>query len=171
MPPTVADAQLRKQGRLFAALTTVLVVMLAILVVSRDLVLPLLRTGRAGDWDLGALAVTIGEQLLVIGPAIFYLLALGALVRTFGELADEQPFGPALVKGVGGVGENLVWGALTAIVIAPLIWRWTHGQPGGFGVELELESAVILMVGAALALLARLLHSAVSMKTELAEII
>ena len=171
MPPSSSDAQLRQQSHLFGVLTVILAVMLGVLVVARDAVLPLLLTGRAEDWDPRALAATAGEQLIVIGPAVFYLLALGALVRTFGELAHERPFGPALVNGVGGMGENLVWGGVTAIVIAPLLTRWTQGRPGGFDIDLELESVVILLVGAALALLARLLRRAAAMKAELDEII
>jgi hypothetical protein len=171
MPSSPSDAEMRQQSRLFGVLTITLTVMLGMLVVARDLVLPLLVTGRAEDWDAQALGFTAGEQLIVVGPALFYLLALGALVRTFGELAEERPFGPALVRGVNGLGQNLIWGGMTAILIAPLLARWTQNRPGGFDVNLELESVVILLVGAALALLARLLRHAVSMEAELDEII
>jgi len=131
-------------------------------------VIDIAREGGAAPLDV---ANRLLRELAAAAPAIFYVCALWALRDTFARLAGGMGLEPALSRGVGEVGTNLVWGAIQAVLITPNILAWTDERPGGFELRLETASIVIGFVGGALTLLARLFARAAEQKAELDEII
>jgi heme exporter protein D len=151
-------------------LATVVLPLLALPVVLQPVLLVLTRLRQ--DVEPLAIAHELGQALIQITPALLYLWALLAVRRLFSELArQERPFQPALVEGLRRIGWSLAWGAGMDVVGAPMLLRWTDGEPGG-SVAHYLPSAVALgVVGLALVLLSRLLQRAAALQDELDQII
>lgn len=111
------------------------------------------------------------REFAAAGAAIFYACAIWALRSVFARLSEGVRFEPALGRGVGRVGEYLVWGAVTAVVITPNVLNQTDGTPGGFDLNPDANSLVIGVVGVGLMLLGGLFSRAAAQETELNEII
>jgi hypothetical protein len=160
-------ADLQRDCRQFRDLTT-----FVLAVVGAMLTLPLLveLIQQADEQSPRALLDLTLEYLLRISPGVFYLLALWAVRRTFGELSHGRLFQPALARGLRDVGSNLAWGAGMDVLGAPVLLRWVEGVPGSV---LHFNTAAIALgvVGLALALLARLLKRAADMQAELDQFI
>lgn len=140
-------------------------------IVLRHGVQPLIDMAREGGVEPIDAADRLLREGVTAAPAVLYACALWALRNTFARLAQGVGFEPALARGVGQVGTNLLWGAITAVLIAPNILNQTDGTPGGFDLRLETASVVIGFVGGALTLLARLFARAADQRAELDEII
>lgn len=105
--------------------------------------------------NLGETLKVITTFWLTILPQAFYLLGLWAASSVFARLGRGDSFGPALVKGLRGVGGHLIYGALAAIVIVPTLMPMLTEHWRGFRYNLEIESVTIGLIGAVLYLLAK----------------
>jgi len=151
-------------------LATVVLVILGLSVAAQPVLLVI--SSLREDAPPAVMAQDLGQALIRMTPAIFYVSALWAVRRIFSELARrDRPFGPALAKGLRGVGWSLAWGAGMDVVGSPMLLRWTDGERGG-SVAHYIPAAVALgVVGLALVVLARLLDQASAIQDELDQII
>lgn len=106
-----------------------------------------------GEWrQNGAAIVTFWLALLAPG---FYLCAAWAAANVFANVNKGSPFAPSLVKGIREVGQNLVIGALAAIVIVPSVTPWLSDRFRGIRYDTDIESVTICLVGVVLYILAK----------------
>ncbi len=104
-------------------------------------------------------------------PTGFCLSALWVATNVFERLSRGEAFNAAVVKGLRGIGLNLILSALSAIVIVPFlkplaqdIGNWGHNLTLGLGVNINVESATVGVIGLVLYLVAR---QGRALKTEL----
>lgn len=147
-------------------LTTIVLLVLA-LAVGSQLLLNVLGELRDGVAPLHV-AREFGEDLIRVTPAIFYLCALWAVRRVFGELTRAEPvFRPALERGLREVGSSLAWGAGTEVLGAPMLLRYVDGERGGAVAHYIPAAIAIGVVGLALVLLSRLIGRGAALQDEL----
>ncbi len=118
---------------------------------------------------LKTLAFTSGDTAHNIGVILadwagmlstgFCLSALWVATDVVGRLSGGQAFNPAVIKGLRGIGLNLVLSALSAIVIAPflkpLFESLGHGATLSLGVDINVQSTTVGMIGLVLFLVAQ----------------
>ena len=101
-------------------------------------------------------------------PQGFCLSALWVATNVVGRLSGGEAFNAAVTKGLRGIGLNLVLSALSAIVIQPflkpLFQGLGHSVILSLGVNLNVESVTIGMIGLVLFLVA---HQGRVLKAEL----
>ena len=93
----------------------------------------------------------------ILAPA-FYLFALWAASDVFDRMDKGDAFGPAMVKGLKEVGNNMIYGAVAAIFIAPtliFLIDTNFERMTGFKYHVEIEHLTIGAIGLVLSLLAR----------------
>lgn len=100
-------------------------------------------------------------------PSIFYIWALCTLRGLFAGLADEGlRFQSGLMTSLARIGWALVCGGLTAILTAPVISRLTQPHHlGGFAI-FDVPALVLVMLGVALIVLARMVRQALALQAE-----
>lgn len=114
-----------------------------------------------GDWRASA---------VVLIPAVFYLWALWSIRGVFGALAEGGRLQPALAAGLTRVGQALVLGAASSVLLVTNLLRWIGAIEGGYA-HFDVPGIVLGVVGLALLLLARLLEHAAAVQAELDEIV
>jgi hypothetical protein len=129
---------------------------------------------RKLDFISGNAAHNIGIILaywLDMLPNGFCLAALWVATNVFGRLSRGDAFNAAMVKGLRGIGLNLILSALSAIVIVPFLkplaldlGTWGHSLTLNLGVNINVESATIGVIGLVLYMVA---HQGRTLKTEL----
>jgi hypothetical protein len=163
------DSGLRRQSRLFAGITTgiMLLLVLLILLTVRLAVLDADEDGTSA----GVAAVGLGLYWL---PALFYLWGLWAIRRIFRDLARGAMFEPAVGAGLTHLGWAIVGGAAASAVAVPNLLRWSI-QAGLFPgstrphqglLHFDVASLLLALVGGAILLLARLLRIAAAYQEE-----
>lgn len=105
--------------------------------------------------DTWAALTGVSTFCFTLLPQAFYLLGLWAASTVFARLAKGDAFGPSLVKGLRGVGSNLIYGAAAAIVIVPTILPMLQDRFRGIRYDAEIESFTIGLIGVVLYLLAK----------------
>jgi hypothetical protein len=80
----------------------------------------------------------------------FYLCALWAASDVFASLDKGEGFGPSLIKGLKGMGSNLIYGAFAAIIIAPSLQPLFEGYFRGLRHDFEIENLTIGLIGVVL---------------------
>lgn len=104
--------------------------------------------------DLWAnLSVIFAFWVTILAPG-FYLCALWALGAFFRKSASDEEFGPAMVKSLKEVGQNLLIGSVAAILIEPTIMVWMEIGFRGVRVSTDIADVTIGFIGIALYLLA-----------------
>jgi len=89
---------------------------------------------------------------------VFFLAALWAASETLVRIDREEPFGPAMVRGLKEIGACLMIGAFAAIIAQPsLIFLIGNGfqEMRGVRFNLDVENVTLALVGLVLVLLAR----------------
>jgi hypothetical protein len=150
---------LRARSRQFAALTALLGLALVAGI--------LLSFGAAllgPPQDVAARAIL---YVLYWFPALFYLWGLAAIRRAFIDMARGALFGPAVARGLRHLGWALLLGGTAAAAVLHVLQ--SASLPGGFadgtvkpfaGTGFDPAHLMLVLVGAALLLLARLLRIA-----------
>lgn len=123
----------------------------------------------AASSDLGAQEPlrVIGENLIRMLPAVLFLGALSAVRKVCVRLRQGELFDAAVGRGVSDIGSSLLWGAAALVVITPNLLAMVRGDYGGLGLDVEIESIVIGVVGAVMMLLGRVLGRAARIHDEL----
>jgi hypothetical protein len=121
-------------------------------------------------------AATASEQrqlllgLVQVSPGICYLWALWAMRRALGNLVTGQLFQPTVARALRQIGGGVIAGAMISIFAVTNISRViVHGR-GGFA-DFDMSGIVLVMVGAALILFARLVDLARRLEAELDDMI
>jgi Protein of unknown function (DUF2975) len=109
--------------------------------------------------------------LLVRLPVIFYLAAIWSMRMATSQLANGVMFDLFFPKLLTRVGWALALGALTSVLIGPLLQRAMLGNHFGGLAAFDPAAIAVGMVGLLLAILARLLEQAANMRLELEEIL
>lgn len=109
-------------------------------------------------------AQLISAYVVTILPAGFYLMALVSAGEVFSHMEKSGAFTASIVKGLKGTGENLMWGALTAVVLAPTLVPVLEGRFRGIRWDMQIESITIGLIGLLLWLITR---QGQSLKTEM----
>ena len=89
---------------------------------------------------------------------VFFLAALWAASETLVRIDREEPFGPAMVRGLKEIGACLMIGAFAAIIAQPsLIFLIGNGfqEMRGVRFNLDVENVTLALVGLVLVLLSR----------------
>lgn len=108
--------------------------------------------------------------LVHVSPAIAYLWALWAVQRALGDMAAGRLFQPVVAGALRRIGYGVMAGALLSIFAVTNLSRVIlHGR-GGFA-YFDLSGMMLVIIGAALVLLARLVEQAGRLQRELDEII
>jgi len=150
------ELQLRRQSRMFANATTVLMLILCFGIAvcfSTALMAP------AGDVH----QITLLHALYWF-PSLFYLWVLVAIRRTFVDIAAGAMFGPSIERGLRHLGWCMVAGGTAGTLLAP----WVRSAPLPAGVVdgrtqifgIDDADLVIALIGLAVLLLARLISLA-----------
>lgn len=95
--------------------------------------------------------------ITILAPG-FYLCALWALSDVFGRLNRGDAFGPNMIRGLKGVGSNLMYGAFTAIILAPtlsVLFANEFRSLAGIKHDNDIENLTIGLIGLALYALAK----------------
>ncbi len=100
-------------------------------------------------------------------PSVFYIWALWTLRGLFAGLSGEGlRFQSGLMTSLARIGWALVAGGLTTIVTAPMISTLTKPHHmGGFAV-FDVPALVLVMLGVALIILARMVRQALALQAE-----
>jgi hypothetical protein len=109
------------------------------------------------DGSSGAGMMTPAYWVSLLAPA-FFLWALWSASDVFVRMDRGEAFGPVMVKGLKGIGGNLMLGAFAIIVVQPsLIFLIGNGfrEMRGVRFNLDLENVTLGLVGLVLILLAR----------------
>ena len=154
-----AEDAIRRRSRQFAT-ATALLALLIIGVFAFTMVTALTAPAR----DRQALVVLYGVYWF---PSLFYLWALVAIRRTFLDIGRGSLFAMAVAKGLRQVGwALLIGGAVNSLIIrvvqsAYLPGGFSTGETHAFrGVEFDPAYIMLILIGLALLLLARLVHAA-----------
>ena len=139
-----------------------LFLLLLIGVIGLDVVLAL----QASSSEKALLAV-----LLIRLPIAFYLAAIWSMRMATAQLAQGATFDLLLPKLLTRVGWSLAFGALTSVLISPLLQRAMLGNHFGGLAAFDPAAIAIGLVGLLLAILARLFEKAAEMRSELDEIL
>lgn len=101
-------------------------------------------------------------------PNGFCLSALWVATHVFDRLSRGEAFNPAVVKGLRGIGLNLIMSAVSAILIIPCLKPFFedlgHGITLGVTFNANIESVTIGLIGIVLYAVA---HQGRALKTEL----
>lgn len=123
-----------------------------------------------------ALQASSSEQalvavLLIRLPIAFYLAAIWSMRMATAQLAQGATFDLLLPKLLTCVGWSLALGALTSVLISPLLQRAMLGNNFGGLATFDPAAIAVGLVGLLLAILARLFEQAADMRSELDEIL
>ncbi len=101
-------------------------------------------------------AVVFAFWAALLAPG-FYLCALWPASDVFARMSKGDAFGPAMTKGLRGMGLNLMMGAFAALVFSPTLIRFveTHFRSYGLHYHVEIESLTIGLLGIVLYMLAK----------------
>ncbi len=113
----------------------------------------------------------LGFVLLVRLPIVFYLAAIWSMRLATSQLAQGVTFDRLLPKMLTRVGWALALGAVTSVLISPLLQRAMLGNHFGGLAAFDPAAIAVGLVGLLLAILARLLEQAADMRSELDEIL
>lgn len=100
-------------------------------------------------------ASLISAHVVTVLPAGFYLMALVSAGEIFTRMEKYGAFTASIVKGLTGIGENLMWGAVTAVVLAPTLVPVLEGRFRGIRWDIQIESVTIGLIGLLLWLITR----------------
>ena len=109
--------------------------------------------------------------LLTRLPIAFYLAAIWSMRMATAQLAQGATFDLLLPKLLTRVGWALALGALTSVLISPLLLRTMLGNHFGGLAAFDPAAIAVGLVGLLLAILARLFEQAAEMRSELDEIL
>lgn len=155
--------------KLFARQATQLRRALTILFASAATALVAERLGYAGVYAGTADAAAVGKQALLAIPGAVQLAALWQLRRMAVEAAAGSPFAAAAARGLRRAGVLLIVAALLTLFAAPAL----HGlldEARPRLIDFDMTTIITGAIGAALALVARLLDQARAVQSELDEI-
>lgn len=159
----------RRHCRTLQIMATGVFVCLALVLAFPYLLIPLAHVAMTEA------ATASGQRQLLLGlvqvsPGICYLWALWAMRRALGSLAAGQLFQPTVARALRQIGGGVIAGAMISIFAVTNISRViVHGR-GGFA-YFDMSGIVLVMVGAALIMLARLVDQARRLEAELDDMI
>lgn len=146
---------------------TVFALIAVIAAIMLQYVLPSVLGLATGEDDLRAFTQSAGLALIAALPALIFASALSSTEKLFGRLAKGELFTLAVGKGVSGIGQALLSGAVAMALITPNLLAWVGGDYGGMELKLEPETLVIGVVGAAMLLMGRMFRRAGAVQDEL----
>ncbi len=167
MATLILDDPLRKQARVlhFAALVIVLAAVINILRASG--LFPFLFAVIGGD------GAAEGEALLsaLIGllPVFFYAAAVAMAGRIFDRVSKGEVFSRRNSGALGSVGGNVMFGAVSALLVAPVLHAWTNGEV--FDLSFEPANMLLIVVGGLIQMLGFVHARATALRAELDEIV
>jgi len=160
----IALADFRRRNRLFAAIATAAIAVIAG-IMALTLLVVITRWDALADQTLRRLALTWA-------PTPFYLWALWSLRGMFGAFARAGlSFQPALAGALVRIGWGLLLGALTTLVASPFVlaMRAPRGMTGGFA-TFNVPAFTLGIVGLALIATARILRHGARIEAEAASL-
>ena len=101
-------------------------------------------------------------------PQGFCVAALWEASTVFDRLSRGDAFNKAVVRGLRGIGLNLVLSALAAVVIVPSLKPAVLGQGWAVNLNIDIESITIGLIGLVMYLVAR---QGTAMKAELEQFV
>ncbi len=114
-----------------------------------------LKTLQFVAGDAGHNVGTVFAFWMVLLPAGFYLCALWAAANVLARLGKGDAFGPAMRKGLRGMGINLLFSALARVILIPVVAPMLDPKMGGFELSASIEGVTIGLIGAVFLLLAQ----------------
>jgi hypothetical protein len=108
--------------------------------------------------------------LVHVFPALAYLWALWAVQRALRDMAAGRLFQPVVAAALRQIGVGVMIGALLNIFAVTNLTRVIAHTRGGFA-YFDLSGMVLVIIGAALVLLARVVEQASQLQRELDEIV
>lgn len=91
---------------------------------------------------------------LKIAPTAFYVTAMWHLSWIFRAISKGEEFTKSIISGLKKTGENLMLGAVFAILISPTLIEWLLTRRG-FAFHANSETLLILLFGGALYMLSQ----------------
>lgn len=154
-----AETAIQRRGRQFASVTALLA-----LVIIGAFSLSMGSAFTAPPADRTGLAALYAVYWV---PSLFYLWALMALRRTFGDIGRGALFGSTVARGLRHVGWALLIGGIVNSIIIRIVQN--SYLPGGFstgethafrGLSFDPAYVMLVLIGLALLLLAKLIKAA-----------
>lgn len=139
------------RGRIGLGIKLLVVVLTLALIGDKSDQLETLDFTRGEAWVNIQAIIAFWTTILAPG---FYLCALWALGAFFTRSQSEGDFGPAMVKSLREAGQNLLIGAVSAILIAPTVTVWLTEGFRGLRITTDIAAVTIGFIGMALYLLA-----------------
>jgi hypothetical protein len=148
-----------------AAFRITAIVLTIVFIISESAGLKTLAFVHGNAWHNVGLVFAYWIDML---PQGFCLGALWVATNVFHRLGRGEAFNPAVVKGLRGIGLNLVMSAVSAILIVPCLKPLLQGLGESFVLSLafnaNVESVTIGLIGLVLYMVAR---QGSALKTEL----
>jgi hypothetical protein len=101
---------------------------------------------------------------------VLLLLAVLAAQRVFARMGEGVIFSAANAADIGSIGDNVLWAAIATVLIAPNLSAWVRGE-GGFHFDGHDWAVLLGVVGAAIALMGRVLGLANRINAENEQIV
>src|SRR5262245_58324049 len=165
-------AEICRQSRGLSTLFRVIAIAMAASLVASRLVWPLLNLGeRAGGgapWR--GVVQYVGVSLIEALPAVLLLLGVLAAQRVFARMSRGAIFSADNANDIGSMGDNVLWAAIATVLIVPNMSAWVRGE-GGFHFDGHDWAFLLGVLGAAIALMGRVLGLANRIKAENEEIV
>jgi hypothetical protein len=146
---------------------TVFALIAVIVAIMLQYILPSVLGLATGADNVRAFTQSLGVALIAALPAFIFASALSSTEKLFGRLAQGELFTGAVGKGVSGIGQALLFGAVAMALITPNLLAWVNGDYGGMELKLEPETLVIGVVGTAMLLMGRMFRRAGALQDEL----
>lgn len=154
-----AETEIQRRSRQFAVITTVLAL---IIITAFALTMASALTAPAADRP--ELPILYAVYWF---PTLFYLWALVAVRRTFGDIGRGALFGPTVARGLRHVGWSLLIGGTVNSIIIHIVQSafvpagFSTGETHAFrGLKFDPAYIMLILIGLALLLLAKLIAAA-----------
>ena len=168
----VNDAEIRRQSKTLAWVFRIAVVVMAVSLAAGLVFSPIARVldGVAEGEPWRAIFRDVGLNLIRALPAVLLLLAVMAAQRVFSRMSRGAIFTPANAADIGRIGENMLWAAIAAGVIAPTLSGWVRGD---VTLSFDVHDWTLLLgvLGVAVSLMGRVLGLATQIKAENEQIV
>jgi hypothetical protein len=172
MPDAAENEEIRNRSKSLGTVFLAVCMLMAANLLWRHVLMPLVGVGeRLRDGErLQDIVNFVGLNLIEMLPALLLLLGVVAAQRVFARMSEGAVFTADNAADIGVIGDNMLWAGVAAILIVPNLSAWVRGERGFF-FALENWHLLVAVLGAAIALIGRVLALANRIKAENEQIV
>jgi len=163
-------AEICRRSRGLSTLFRVIAIAMAASLVAGRLLWPLLGERGVDGASWRGVVQHAGVNLIEALPAALLLLGVLAAQRVFARMSTGAIFTSDNADDIGSMGDNVLWAAIATVLIVPNMSAWVRGE-GGFHFDGHDWAFLLGVLGAAIALMGRVLGLANRIKAENEEIV